>query len=176
MRIHNSKWQTNLRQTYYLPGGATCCLVRPRTSHNTPRSFGTVVTWAWEQIHYGGSQGRILKVEGLLGVRGGNTRIARVRQMHSPRDEHRHSQGQTSRHGCRYRYRYRYKYPYGDRSYGILHLYLLCDCMRLLRGVAGDNSCQKGEQVPKVSDEGDILSPLLSILKIDLNNNNVHLF
>jgi len=42
--------------------------------------------------------------------------------------------------------------------------------------VAGDNTCQKGEQVPKVSDEGDILSPLLSILKIDLNNNNVHLF
>jgi len=42
--------------------------------------------------------------------------------------------------------------------------------------VAGDNTCQKCEQVPKVSDEGDILSPLLSILKIDLNNNNVHLF
>jgi len=42
--------------------------------------------------------------------------------------------------------------------------------------VAGDNTCQKGEQDPKVSDEGDILSLLLSILKIDLNNNNVHLF
>lgn len=51
MRIHNSKWQTNLRQTYYLSGGNMLPSSPPRGPLAAHTGLPGIIAATWAQAH-----------------------------------------------------------------------------------------------------------------------------